>query len=114
LGSQVSGVVETKVWTADKQPRWCFSRKNDWVVQVIPQHAIKAIRVISTRKNGDRAAGVGVVLFTTALGLYGGVLWSGERQGFVIHEAVPADGRPMADGRWAACGIRHAAWVWVA
>jgi hypothetical protein len=40
-------------------------------------------------KNGDRAAEVGVVLFTTALGLYGGVLWSGEFQGFIIHELVP-------------------------
>jgi hypothetical protein len=33
-------------------------------------------------KNSDPAAEVGVVLFTTALGLYGGVLWSGEFQGF--------------------------------
>jgi hypothetical protein len=31
-----------------------------------------------------------VALFTTALGLYGGVLWSGELQGFIIHEAVPS------------------------
>jgi hypothetical protein len=49
LSSQVSGVVETKVWTADKQP-WRFSQKNDWIVQVIPQQAIKAIPVLSTRK----------------------------------------------------------------
>jgi hypothetical protein len=68
--------------------RWRFSRKNDWVVQVIPQHAIKAMRVPYS-KNSDRAAEVGVVLFTTALGLYGGVLWSGELQGPIIHEAVP-------------------------
>jgi hypothetical protein len=43
LGSQVSGVVETKVWTADKQPVALLSQKNDWLVQVIPQQAIKAI-----------------------------------------------------------------------
>jgi hypothetical protein len=30
--------------------RWRFSRKNDRVVQVIPQQAIKAIRVPSARK----------------------------------------------------------------
>jgi hypothetical protein len=27
-----------------------------------------------------------MALFTTALGLYGGVLWSGELRGFVVHE----------------------------
>jgi hypothetical protein len=30
-----------------------------------------------------------MAIFTTALGLYGGVLWSGELQGFIIHETVP-------------------------
>jgi hypothetical protein len=30
--------------------RWRFSRKNDWVVQVIPQHAMEVMRVLSTRK----------------------------------------------------------------
>jgi hypothetical protein len=40
-------------------------------------------------KNSDPAAEAGVVLFTTALGLYGGVLWSGEFQGFLIHELAP-------------------------
>ena len=30
--------------------RWRFSQKNDWIVQVIPQQAIKAIPVLSTRK----------------------------------------------------------------
>jgi hypothetical protein len=39
-------------------------------------------------KNTDPAAEVGMALFTTALGLYGGVLWSGELQGFIIHETV--------------------------
>jgi hypothetical protein len=41
-------------------------------------------------KNSDPAAGVGMALFTTTLGLYGGVLWSGELQGFIIHETVPS------------------------
>jgi hypothetical protein len=27
-----------------------------------------------------------MALFTTALDLYGGVLWSGELQGFIVHE----------------------------
>jgi hypothetical protein len=63
-------------------------KKNDWIVQAIPQQAIKAIPVLSTRKIVIRRQelGVGMVLFTTALGLYGGVLytvlWSGELQGF--------------------------------
>ena len=30
-----------------------------------------------------------MALFTTALGLYGGVLWSGELQGFIIHQMMP-------------------------
>ena len=47
-------------------------------------------------KNSDPAAEVGMALFTTALGLYGGVLWSGELQGFITHEMVPIEGR--ADG----------------
>jgi hypothetical protein len=79
LGSQVSGVVETGVWTASS--RWRFSQKNDWIVQVIPQQAIKATPVLSTRKMVIRrqksGAEVGMALFTTALGLYGGLLWSG-------------------------------------
>jgi hypothetical protein len=37
-------------------------------------------------KNSDPAAGAGMALFTTTLGLYGGVLWSGELQGFIIHD----------------------------
>jgi hypothetical protein len=40
-------------------------------------------------KNKDRAAAVGVARFTTALGLYGGVLWSGELQRFILHESCP-------------------------
>jgi hypothetical protein len=41
-------------------------------------------------KNSDPAAEVWMVLVTTVLGLYGGVLWSGEFQGFIIHEASGA------------------------
>jgi hypothetical protein len=50
LDSQVSGVVETGVWTEDKQPVALLAKKNDRIVQVIPQQAIKAIPVLSTRK----------------------------------------------------------------
>jgi hypothetical protein len=66
-------------------------KKNDWIVQVIPQQAIeiKAMPVLSTRKIVIRRQELGLALFTTALGLYGGVLWSGELHGFIIHEAVP-------------------------
>jgi hypothetical protein len=31
-----------------------------------------------------------MALFTTALGLYGGVLWSGELQGPILHEMGPS------------------------
>jgi hypothetical protein len=69
-----------------------FREKNDWVVQVIPQQTIKAMRVLSETlsKNSDLAAGAGMELFTTALGLYGGVLWSGgELQRCILHEMMP-------------------------
>jgi hypothetical protein len=33
-----------------------------------------------------------MALLTTALDLYGGVLWSGELQGFIIHETAIAFG----------------------
>jgi hypothetical protein len=51
FGSQVSGVVETEVWavwTADKRPVELLAKKNDWIAQAIPQHAIKAVLVLST------------------------------------------------------------------
>jgi hypothetical protein len=32
---------------------------------------------------------VGMPLFTTALDLFGGVLWSGKPQGFISHEMLP-------------------------
>ena len=40
-------------------------------------------------KLSEPAAGAGMALFTAALGLYGGVLWCGELQGFIIHEMMP-------------------------
>jgi hypothetical protein len=71
--------------------RWRFSRKNDWIVQVIPQQAIKAGHTGALySKNSDPAAEAGMALFTTALGLYGGVLWSGGSQGPIIHDLVPS------------------------
>ena len=60
-------------------------------------------------KNSDPAAKVWMALFTTALGLYGGVLWSGELQGFIIHEMMPSfaarrntwgDSPIVCAGRW--------------
>jgi hypothetical protein len=43
-------------------------------------------------KNSDPAAKVWMALFTTALDLYGGVLWSGELQGFIIQQMMPTGG----------------------
>jgi hypothetical protein len=40
-------------------------------------------------KNSDPAAKVWMALSTTALGLYGGVLRSGELQGFMKHQMMP-------------------------
>jgi hypothetical protein len=47
--------------------------------------------VLSTRKIVIRRqkAKVWMALFTTTLGLYGGVLWSGELQGLIIHQMMP-------------------------
>jgi hypothetical protein len=42
-----------------------------------------------------------MALFTTALGLYGGVLWSGELQGFIIHQMMPSAVR----GNCPRCGV---------
>jgi hypothetical protein len=64
--------------------RWLFSRKNDWVVQVILQHAIKAILVLSTRKMVIRRHKLGCHFYYGVIGLYGGVLWSGELQGLIL------------------------------
>jgi hypothetical protein len=52
-----------------------------------------------------------MALFTTALDLYGGVLWSGELQGFIIHQMVPtqAQARPtVAHGPHSGRGHRQA------
>jgi len=43
-------------------------------------------------KNSDPAAEAGMALVTTTSGLYGGVLRSGELQGFVVHETMPTVG----------------------
>jgi hypothetical protein len=74
---------------ASSQQPVALLAKIDWIVQVIPQQAIKAMRVLSARKivigrpkHGVELheAGVGMERFTTALGLYGGVLqWRAER-----------------------------------
>jgi hypothetical protein len=45
-----SGVLLKRGFGRQTSSRWRSSRKNDWIVQVIPQQAIKAIRVLSTRK----------------------------------------------------------------
>jgi hypothetical protein len=88
LGSQVSGVVETGVWTADKQPVALLAKKRlDSASNSAASDKGHAGALYS--KNSDPAAEVGVVLFTTALGLYGSVLWSGKFQGLIIHELVP-------------------------
>jgi hypothetical protein len=100
--------------------RWRFSQKNDWVVQVIPQQAIKAIRHTGAlySKNSEPAAEVGMALFTTALGLYGGVLWSGELQlqGFIAHETVPAVAAQLHDVTRPApapSSLDFGAWHWI-
>jgi hypothetical protein len=45
------------------------------------------------------AAGSGMALFTTAFGLYDGVLWSGEFQGLIVHELVPTGSSWGLQGR---------------
>jgi hypothetical protein len=72
--------------------------------------------VLSTRKMVLRRQKLGrMALFTTALGLYGGVLWSGELlQGSILHEMVPTPARAAgpagATGRGprAGCGMAWA------
>jgi hypothetical protein len=87
LGSQVSGVVETKVWTADKQPVALLAKKGlDSSSNSAASDKGHAGALYS--KNSDPAAEVGMTLFTTALGLYGGVLCSGELQGFIISSSA--------------------------
>jgi hypothetical protein len=61
-----------------------------------------------------------MALFTTALGLYDGVLRSGELQGFIIHERVPTGGLsvvaptptgfPSFRARTAGLGVRFGGW----
>ena len=85
-----------------KQPVALLAKKNDWILQVVlPQHAIETKHKGHTgalySKNGDRAAGAGMPLFTTALGPlgpYGGVLRSGELRGPILHEMSPSKAAP--------------------
>ena len=93
MGSQVSGVVETKVWTADKQPVVLLAKKGlDSTSNSAASDKGHTGALYS--KNSDPAAEVWMALFTTTLDLYGGVLWSGELQGFIIHEMMPTEALP--------------------
>jgi hypothetical protein len=84
LGSQVRGVVETQDCTAVKQPVALLAKK---CLDSTSNSAAgdKGHTGALYSKNSDPAAEVGMALFTTALNLYGGVLWSGELRGFIIH-----------------------------
>jgi hypothetical protein len=70
--------------------RWRFSQKNDWIVQVIPQQAIKAIPVLSTRKIVIRWQKLGwhFLLRRQAFTAVCCELWSGELQGCTVHEIM--------------------------
>jgi hypothetical protein len=62
--------------------RWRFSRKNDWIVQAIPQQAIKAMRVLSTRKMVLRRQELGWHFLLRR--------WAScELQGSILRELVP-------------------------
>jgi hypothetical protein len=93
FSSWVHRLVVLLKWRFGRQTssRWRFSQKNDWIAQVIPQQAIKAKGHTGAlySENSDPAAKVRMALFTTALGLYGGVLWSGELHGLIIHQMMP-------------------------
>jgi hypothetical protein len=47
-----------------------------------------------------------MTLFTTALGLYGGVLWSGELHGIILHRPCPTQGPGPAAHREGGRAIR--------
>jgi hypothetical protein len=51
--------------------RWRFSQKNDWIAQVTPQQAIKAMPVLSTRK---------AVIRRQKLGFWDGTFYYGLRR----------------------------------
>jgi hypothetical protein len=104
--------------------RWRFSRKFDRIVQVqvIPQHAIKAMRVLSTKKMviGRQQLRSGMALFTTTSDLHGGALWSGsgelqeaqssklvgsKGQGSILHNLHELI--PTGEGQKAGFAIRH-------
>jgi hypothetical protein len=46
----------------------------------------------------EQELGCHFLLFTAALGLYGGVLWSGELQGTILYEMAPTS-RRVSDRR---------------
>jgi hypothetical protein len=88
----ISVVLLEREFGRQTSSRWRFSRKNDWIVQVTPQQATKAIfhtgALYSKNSASAPAAGAGMALLTTALNLHGVVLWSGELQGFILHEMM--------------------------
>jgi hypothetical protein len=114
FGSQASGVVETKVWTADKQPAALLA-KIDRVVRSTRNSAARgnngrtAILALSTRKTaiGRQELGVGIPLFSMALvGPYGGELCSGGlRDQFSIFNYT------LYIIRFACCVLRAACYV---
>jgi hypothetical protein len=83
------------VWTADKQPVALLAKKTDWIVQVIPQQATKAIPVLSTRKIVARRQELGwyFLLLTTALGVVRSLRRPAAQQGA---DAAAAQGRKHA------------------
>jgi hypothetical protein len=91
LGSQVSGVVETEVWTANKQPVALLAKKITGQVQVIPQQAMEVIPVLSTRKKVIRRQELGWY-FLLRRWVFTAVccgVRSGEFQRPIIRELVP-------------------------
>jgi hypothetical protein len=90
-----SVVLLKREFGRQKSSRWRFSQKNDWIVQVIPQQATKAIPVLSTRKMVIRRQKLGwhfllrrqVFSYRVITALRRpAVLWSGELQGPIAHE----------------------------
>jgi hypothetical protein len=95
--SVVSGAVETKAWTADKQPAagaWLFSLKHDRAVQVASNSAPRDKDHTGAlySKSSDLAVGAGMSLFTTTYGVKSlrrcavcCGLWSDELRGPITH-----------------------------
>jgi hypothetical protein len=51
--------ISSWVHRSDKQPVALLAKKNDWIVQVIPQQAMEVIPVLSTRKKMIRRQKLG-------------------------------------------------------